>query len=246
MIASNKQIIGFIILLGALALPSFSVSQPTFVVNADSTTPSFPSCNGFSGTIQAHYDYGTHAIVGNPDNQIGSDTVYDLGNANYIQCYCPLEGANGIQTNWLGAGSLDQAMISELMDQGWYYIGKGTDWGLDDMPFLAKNTDFSCRTAEVTPTPTISEAKTQNIDATPTPTVVPAVGGASANNNPTATPTQVPAATPTPEPAKTVMPAVKTLAATGTFIPTVMNSLFAAGVMLSSFSGVLYGKSKKS
>jgi len=249
MVRSPKQIIGYSVLIGALALPSFIVPQPTLVANAEFSVPAYPSCVSFSGTIQAQHLNSNHAIVGRSDQVFGNDTVYDLGNANYLQCYCPLESAGtaGIQTDWLNAASLDEATISQLMDQGWYYIGQGQDWGLDSIPFLAKNSDFSCASAEPTATPVPSPDQVPtptpvpSADNTPTPTVVPAVGGASADSTPTPTPT------PTSTPSQTVIvpTEVKKLAGTGTFVQTFMSSLFAAGVMFASSAGVLYGKSKK-
>jgi hypothetical protein len=287
----NTQIIGYSLLAGALALPSFFVPQSTSTVEAEFSVPSFPSCVTYSGTIQAKYDHGMHAIVGNPTNQEGSDVVYDLGSANYLQCFCPLESVSndGIQTDWLAAGSLDDATISELMNQGWYYIGAGQDWGLDSMPFLAKNSNFACNAAQVsvtptptptiqpgitptpttvpaqnTPTPTPTGVTSTNPTATPTPktnsTVNPTAtptptptGKSTVTSTPTPTPTVVPLVggisaegTPTPTPVQEVVPSeVTKLAATGTFVQSLMNLILASGFIFATSAGALYGKSKK-
>ncbi len=62
------------------------------------TPPDFPACLSFSEPGDyAHYDFGTHQIVGNGLVE-GADDVYTFGD-NYVQCFCSQEG-EGIQTNW--------------------------------------------------------------------------------------------------------------------------------------------------
>ena len=147
-------------LLGAtLLLRSFL----GLIVFADETLqpPSFPSCSIQTPPgDRAHYDYGWHQIPA--DGLIeGSDDVYSLSAGNFIQCYCPVEGTDGIQTNWWKFGELSQEEIDAYVAAGWVLEENGSDWNLDHAAYLAKNLEYNC--GEITPTPTL----------TPTPTPTP-------------------------------------------------------------------------
>lgn len=100
---------------------------------------SFPSCESLLSNPgdHAHYDYGLHQIVGGPLVE-GSDDVYSLEGGNFAQCYCPVTGSEGIQTNWL---------MSEEPIDGWYFEN-GNQWNLGNYTYAAQNSSFSC---EVTP-----------------------------------------------------------------------------------------------
>jgi hypothetical protein len=125
------------------------------------TPPQFPNCPDLTppGDI-AHYTNGKHQIAGG-DLLVGTDDVYSLPNGNAIQCFCPEEGTNGIQTDW---------WQTNLTISGWIKEPNGTDWGLLDVPYLAKNSDYTCGNGP-TPTPT-----TPLPSLTPTLTVCPTPG----------------------------------------------------------------------
>jgi hypothetical protein len=116
----------------------------TEAVKAEFIIPSFDSCHNPVGSVQADYSTGQHAIVGVIGLQNGSDKVFSNGNNNYTQCFCPSSGNGGIKTNWLAAGNISKEDKNVLITQGWNYIENGTDWGLSNQPYLAKNIEFSC------------------------------------------------------------------------------------------------------
>jgi hypothetical protein len=140
-------------LITAAAITASIVSaypQPAFAV----TIPSFPSCVNPQGNLKVSYDSGTHGIVAMSDTKTGSDKVFSLdGNNQLMQCFCP-ENGNGIQTNWLKVSNLSSQDVKDLENQGWTYIGDGSAWGLNEEPYVAKNSDYSCKTTTTTPTPT--------------------------------------------------------------------------------------------
>lgn len=139
-------------------------------VSANVSPPNFPSCEQkiFSEKGDwAHYDFGVHGIPG-IGNFEGSDDVYTLDSGNFLQCFCPVEGSNGFQTNWwnIGVKELSQEEIDEFVAQGWHFEASGTGWNLSDDPYLVRNSEISCVEPTPTPTPT----------ATPTPTPTPTPG----------------------------------------------------------------------
>lgn len=106
--------------------------------------PSFGSCPNPSGEIIANYDSGVHGIVGDSLTHTGSDKVYSESSVNLVQCYCPSAGDNGIQTKWLYASQMSTEDIQSLENSGWIYVENGSDWGLNEGPYLAFNSGFSC------------------------------------------------------------------------------------------------------
>lgn len=106
--------------------------------------PTFPSCSNPSGEIKVEYVSGLHAIVGESALREGKDTVYSLFDGNMLQCFCPEDGA-GVQTNWWKLTQLSQGEINSLKAQGWHFIPSGADWGLTSDPYLAKNSDYYCK-----------------------------------------------------------------------------------------------------
>lgn len=106
-------------------------------------TPHFPSCSNPEGTIKADYPGGTHGIAGNSTEFKGSDKVYTLSDNTLQQCFCSIDGA-GIQTNWWKASSLTQGQIEVLKKDNWVLIPDGSLWGLQNAPYLAKNSNYSC------------------------------------------------------------------------------------------------------
>lgn len=112
---------------------------------AASTTPVFPSCDQPSGSIIAQYDSGMHGIAGDSSTYHGSDAVYQLSNSQVLQCFCPEEGSEGIQSNWWKYSELSEDEIKILIKAGWIAIPSGAVWGLNDAPYLVQNHSYSCR-----------------------------------------------------------------------------------------------------
>ncbi len=110
---------------------------------SDGLVPDFPSCTSPTGTLKVSYSDGIHGIVGNSGTFTGSDAVYIVGDSNLTQCFCAADGS-GIQTNWWKIGSLSQDQFNTLQSQGWIYIPTGLPWGLEDAPYFAQNTNYSC------------------------------------------------------------------------------------------------------
>lgn len=106
--------------------------------------PSFPSCVNPQGEIKVSYESGTHGIPGDLATYSGKDTVYKLSDETLAQCFCAANG-DGIQTNWWKVSSLSDPDIQTLKNQGWNYIPNGSLWGLESVPYLAKNSTFSCK-----------------------------------------------------------------------------------------------------
>ncbi|OGD10650.1 hypothetical protein A2397_00065 [Candidatus Amesbacteria bacterium RIFOXYB1_FULL_44_23] len=136
----------FLTLLVLFASALFS-SGHALANNPSENNFSFPSCESFLSQPgdRAHFTSGTHQIVGGPLLQ-GSDDVYSLADHNFLQCFCPPEGNQGIQTNWLRS--------SEPIS-GWFFED-GAQWNLDNYKYAAQNVNFNCRpspTSVVTPTP---------------------------------------------------------------------------------------------
>lgn len=134
-------------------------------------TPSIPVfgiCPNISGTIQANYATGMHAIVGIIGNLPGSDEVFDIGNNNYTQCYCPVTGTTGIQTNWLAGGGFSKSDVKAFTANGWILIPNGSDWGLSHQQYLTKNLSSTCPVTQgISPSP---------ISPSPMLTLIPSPG----------------------------------------------------------------------
>ena len=121
------------------------------------TVPQFPSCLAPQGTLKVQYESGNHGIAGDTQTYSGKDAVYTISDNNLMQCLCRDNGA-GTQTNWLKASNFSDSEIANLKVDGWIYIPNGSAWGLENVPYLAKNENYTCKGST-------------------------AVGGASATNN---------------------------------------------------------------
>jgi len=106
--------------------------------------PSFPSCSSPQGTIKVQYEQGIHGIVGNTSEYKGSDFVYSLSDLTLMQCFCSEDGS-GIQTNWWKVTSLTDEEIQILKNEGWYLVPNGQLWGLSEGAYMAKNSNYSCK-----------------------------------------------------------------------------------------------------
>lgn len=107
--------------------------------------PEFYSCSAPSGEVIANYNEGIHGIVGETTEYRGQDTVYKINDAQIVQCFCPDNQAQGIQTLWWKFSDTNQADLNVLQKQGWIYVPNGKLWGLDDAPYIARNSRFICR-----------------------------------------------------------------------------------------------------
>ena len=115
--------------------------SPTFAIDI----PAFSTCSAPTGEVIANYSEGIHGIVGETAEYTGSDVVYKMNEWQIVQCYCPPNASQGIETVWWKYQSLNETDVSTLVKQGWVHIPTGKVWGLDDAPYLAKNTRFECR-----------------------------------------------------------------------------------------------------
>lgn len=106
--------------------------------------PQFTSCINPQGQTRVSYDSGTHGIAGQIGNYQGKDAVYMLSGDALTQCFCSTNGS-GIQTNWWKVSSLTEDEIDLLKSQGWNYVPNGALWGLEEAPYLAFNSNYSCQ-----------------------------------------------------------------------------------------------------
>lgn len=135
----NMFITKFLSLLIGLLVYSMLASSIEAV-----NTPSFPACSNPQGSVKADYPSGTHGIVGSTATYTGSDKVYQVDSEKVMQCFCASTGGSGIQTNWWKIPNLSESEINIFKSQGWIYVPNGALWGLDEAPYLAINTNYSC------------------------------------------------------------------------------------------------------
>lgn len=132
-----KRAIGYAILILFFLLAPFGA---LFAIEA----PLFPTCSNPQGTLKVAYPTGTHGIAGDDRTFQGSDAVYFVTPDLLFQCFCPVTTGEGIQTNWINASQLSESEIQTYQAEGWVLIPHGEDWGLDQAPYLAKNSSYSC------------------------------------------------------------------------------------------------------
>lgn len=125
-----------------LIVLSQAVSPAAFA----SDVPNFTSCVNPKGELKASYETGTHGIAGMPGLYNGKDVVYKISDQALTQCFCPEDGS-GIQTNWWKIEGLSESEIKVYESLGWIYIPNGALWGLDNAPYLAKNSDYTCKSS---------------------------------------------------------------------------------------------------
>ncbi len=141
------------------------------------TEPTFASCLNPQGEVTAKYADGVHGIVGQPDGVRGEDTVYKNGSQDFVQCFCPPDGA-GIQTNWMNAANLSEDERKSFIYAGWNFVADGSAWGLTADPYLAKNMSYSCRGNGTT------TGTTQSATASVSNSSGSSSGSSSSNSNP--------------------------------------------------------------
>lgn len=142
----------FAILLIFPARPTYAFFTDTVVSTNNTFTtaqsfpsinPVFPPCPEGGGIVKEFYPEGWHWILGIEGNQFGADKVFNIGDNNFIQCYFPPNGTEGIQTNWFAANNLTQEDIDDFVSQGWTFVTEGYAWGLPVQFYLAKNQSFT-------------------------------------------------------------------------------------------------------
>jgi hypothetical protein len=146
-------------------------ASPVFAL-LETQVPNFPSCVSPTGTQVVNYASGIHGIVGESGEFVGSDVVYTVEDSNLTQCFCATSG-QGIQTNWWKTGSLSPDQYQLLTKDGWVYVPSGAAWGLQDVPYLAKNSTYSCLNTPSTPSgsnPGLSQAGAPVCDSAKPPT----------------------------------------------------------------------------
>ena len=166
---NNKVIKNSIIVISVFIITL--LSGDLILAQTSINPPSFPACNPEIFNERgdwASYETGVHGIPG-IGNLEGSDDVYSLTAGNFLQCFCPVSGSTGIQTNWwnIQRAGLTDNQVSQFTASGWIYEGSGLGWNLFDEKYLVKNQEFNCR--ELPPTPTLTPVPT----VTPTPTITP-------------------------------------------------------------------------
>lgn len=129
-----------LVVFGTLVLIALSFTPKAY----SQTVPSFPLCASPQGSLKVEYSQGTHGIVGSGTTYTGKDAVYTLSNETSLQCFCDEKGS-GIQTNWWKIPELSDSQIQTFKNQGWIYVPNGTLWGLDEAPYLAQNSAYSCK-----------------------------------------------------------------------------------------------------
>ena len=144
-----------ILLLLSVSLPVAAAAPKTTKTSSNTNSSiKFPACPAPSGSQVAGYPEGWHWIVGEPTLRWGSDYVYRIKDAKYVQCYCSLETKpTGIQTNWLPASLVKEEVKQGLLAKGWLYVANGADFGLENVPFLAQNVASKCTPPKPSPTP---------------------------------------------------------------------------------------------
>jgi len=150
----------FITVLASIALLGSS-AQPAFAVS----TPDFGSCLNPQVAASQVNTGANHGVVGQMSSYSGTDSIYTLSNGNVMQCLCPDNGS-GVQTNWLKVSDMSESDVNVLKNDGWIYIATGSSWGLADVPYLAKNSDFSCR-SESTSTSSSNSSSSSSSNSQP-------------------------------------------------------------------------------
>ncbi len=134
-----------ILIVTLLVLVSQAIFNPVSASAVSQVSvPSFPGCPNPGGQLKVSYSTGTHGIPGVGEFS-GSDSVYTLSDTTLVQCFCSPTNA-GTQTNWWKVSSLSHEQVAQLRSEGWIFIPTGADWGLEDLPYLAKNIAFNCST----------------------------------------------------------------------------------------------------
>jgi hypothetical protein len=138
----KKAFITSFLLLTFLVTPGLSFAENTA---KQLTSADFTVCANPQGTLRAEYASGTHGIPGSAATYTGSDKVFQLQSPNQLtQCFCSEDGF-GIQTNWLKIKDMSKNEIESYKKSGWIYIPNGSNWGLEEGPYLAFNIEYSCK-----------------------------------------------------------------------------------------------------
>lgn len=132
------------IVIVLLTFVSSAVFTPRATFAAE--IPPLYTCIAPTGTLKANYSAGIHGIPGDTNTYSGTDKVYTISDDYAMQCFCP-EGGTGIQTDWVKATEFSTEEIKIYTNSGWMYIPNGSPWGLQDAPYLAKNSSYACKSS---------------------------------------------------------------------------------------------------
>lgn len=131
-------------LLAALLI-AFAFFLPSKVSAQSIQPPQFPNCNvPPSAEIKANYQDGIHGIPGESGEYKGSDIVFQVTPDMVLQCFCPNDQSEGIQTNWWKVPNISDQDRNIFTKQGWVFVPNGKLWGLDESNYLARNIRYEC------------------------------------------------------------------------------------------------------
>ncbi len=127
------------ILLIFFVLFHLSVQQ-SFALNE----PPIFSCQSPVGSTIADFNEGTHGIAGDSATYVGSDRVYQIDSNHVVQCFCPHDSNDGIQSNWAILTDTSEETINYYQKLGWTYVPNGTAWGLSNSGYIVQNVSYAC------------------------------------------------------------------------------------------------------
>jgi hypothetical protein len=107
--------------------------------------PPLFSCLQPIGTLTSSYSIGVHGIPGDGRTYSGSDRVFSIDQSHVLQCFCPSDSSNGIQSNWWRVNELTPEDQDFFIRRGWVFVPNGQPWGLAESPYLVKNDSFQCQ-----------------------------------------------------------------------------------------------------
>lgn len=145
-----------IIILSLFFLQTFV--KPAFAL----TEPPVFSCKTPVGDVIADFNEGTHGIAGDSATYTGSDKVYRIDNDHVLQCFCPTDSNEGIQSNWAKLADTSESSISYFQKLGWSYVPNGLAWGLDDAAYIVKNEYYGCHGDAGSATPSDSNSSSNS------------------------------------------------------------------------------------
>jgi len=140
---------------------SLTAVQPVVASGAKTNGVAFGSCVNPQWSVSQVNKGNDHGVVGHTESYAGTDTIYK-SSGNALQCLC-IENGKGVETKWMDASGLSDSQVATYKKEGWIYVATGSNWGLNDVQYLAKNSDYACKSKEAA-APTVSGlASTGNV-----------------------------------------------------------------------------------
>jgi hypothetical protein len=140
---------------------SLTAVQPVAASGAKTNGVEFGSCVNPQWSVSQVNKGNDHGVVGHTESYAGTDTIYKSG-GNALQCLC-IENGKGVETKWMDASGLSDSQVATYKKEGWIYVATGSNWGLKDVPYLAKNSDFACKSKEAAAPKVSTLASTGNV-----------------------------------------------------------------------------------